>query len=118
MGSSIQIDQSAYAGFASEADLIQNDVDNQDASNLQPLINMYAKNIANIKAIEVPQDLVDIHKQQIAIFELVKKILESVRDFQSDPASASAAVDTYAKVNGMLRDMSEKLASKIEKYQQ
>jgi len=119
MGSAMtSTDDSVYAGFESETALIKTAVEKKDTSKVQPLIDSYAKNIENIKQIEVPQDFSDIHKQQIAIFELTKKILEAIRDFQDDPASASAAADVYPKLNGMLQDLSEKLVSRLEKYQQ
>jgi hypothetical protein len=117
MGSAMTTDSSIYYGFTSEANLIQSAVERKNTSKIQPLISSYGQIIENIKKIEVPQDFIDIHKQQIAIFELTKKILEAIRDFKDDPASASAAADVYPKLNGMLENMSKKLISKIEKYQ-
>ncbi len=117
MGSAMTTEDSIYLNFKSEADLIQSVVSEKDTSKMQPLIDSYGKIIQNIKKIEVPQDFVDIHKEQVAIFELTKKILKAIRDFKDDPASASAAADVYPKLNGMLKTMSEKLISRIEKYQ-
>lgn len=117
MSSAMATNDSVYSGFQSEAELIQSAVAEKDTSKIQPLINSYEMIIENIKKIEAPQDFADIHKEQIAIFELTKKILEAIQNFEDDPASASAAADVYPKLNSLLKKLSEKLILRLEKYQ-
>ena len=113
----MKTDSSIYEKYESEADVIAQAVQTKNVKDVASLANAYGNNIKNLKQIETPQDFVAIHKKQIAIFELTKKILEAVRDFENDPASASAATEVYPQLNGMLENLAQELVTKLEKYQ-
>lgn len=113
----MKTDNSIYEKYESEADVIAQAVQTKDVKDVASLVNTYGDNIKNLKQIETPKDFVEIHKKQIAIFELTKKILEAVRDFENDPASASAATEVYPQLNGMLESLAQELVTKLEKYQ-
>lgn len=113
----MKTDSSIYEKYESEADVIAQAVQTKDVKDVASLVNAYGNNIKNLKQIETPKDFVEIHKKQIAIFELTKKTLEAVRDFENDPASASAATEVYPQLNGMLENLAQELVTKLEKYQ-
>lgn len=103
--------------YESEADIIDKAVQTKNVKDIAELAKFYDENIKNLKEVIVPRDFVEIHKEQIAIFELTKKILEAIKDFENDPATASAATEVYPQLKDMLKEMANDLVAKLEKYQ-
>ncbi len=100
----------------SEAEIIQDTIITKNYKEIETAINFYDTSIKNIKNIEVPKDFTELHKEQIAIFELTKKILEAIRNFEEDPATATAAANSYIKLKDITENFSNKLLEKINTY--
>ncbi len=100
----------------SEAKIIENAVNTKDTRDIEKIINFYQVGIEKIKKITVPLDFIDIHKEQIAIFEFTKEILIAIKNFENDPAMAAAAAERYPELKNMLESFTNKLIDRLEKY--
>lgn len=112
----MQIENPVMKKYESEADVIAQAVQTKDVKDVARLVIFYDENIKNLKNVEAPKDFINIHKEQIAIFELTKKILEAVRDFENDPATASAATEKYIDLKDIIKNFSDKLTEQISAY--
>ncbi|MBI3671658.1 hypothetical protein HY249_02590 [Candidatus Azambacteria bacterium] len=100
----------------SEAEVIEATVNTKDTTNISKLIDFYHQGMEKTKAVEAPQDFAEIHKEQLAIFELTKKILTAIKNFESDPATAAAAAEKYPDLKNILQDFTDKLIKKVGEY--
>lgn len=101
----------------SEVSAIYETVENKNTGILVPIISSLERNIADAKTITVPQGFENIHKRQISILILHRKILLGVKSYEEDPAMAAAALEVYRQIIDMYRSLSEELNAKIESYQ-
>lgn len=102
----------------SEISIIQDAVTNKDTTEIKILISSTQQTVADMKNVTAPKDFAEIHKRQISLLELDKKILEAVRDMQTDPAMASAGLETYSQMINAMRALSDDLNAKIKSYQE
>ncbi len=100
----------------SEADAIQKAVNERDYVDLDKIIASYQRGIAQMKNIEVPADFLDLHVRGVQILELTLKILKAIRDFENDPAMASAAAEKYIDVTKLVDKFVLDLINKSKEY--
>ena len=116
MSQALTPDESVTNLKQSEADIIKSAINDNDVGGVGLLLTSLQKSIDNLKLVSAPKDFADIHKQQIAILSLHAKILEATKNFQSDPANAAAALQTYPQTTDLLQKLSDDLYARIEKY--
>ena len=116
MSQALTPDESVTNLKQSEADIIKSAINDNDVGGVGLLLTSLQKSIDNLKRVSAPRDFADIHKQQIAILALHAKILEATKNFQSDPANAAAALQTYPQTTDLLQKLSDDLYDRIEKY--
>ena len=116
MSQALTPDESVTNLKQSEADIIKSAINDNDVGGVGLLLTSLQKSIDNLKRVSAPRDFADIHKQQIAILALHAKILEATKNFQSDPANAAAALQTYPQTTDLLQKLSDDLYARIEKY--
>lgn len=97
----------------SELAIIKDAIDNKNTENVEILLSDYRDTVKNLKKISVPADIADLHKEQIAIFQLDANIMESVKNFQNDPVKAMAAMEAYPKAVDALQKWQEKFMVKL-----
>ena len=100
----------------SELAIIKDAIDANNTKNIEALLGDYQDTIKNLKTISVPSGIADLHKRQIAIFQLDANILESVKNFQNDPVKAMAAMEAYPKALEMLQKWQEDFMAELESY--
>ncbi|MEK7452783.1 MAG: hypothetical protein AAB614_00960 [Patescibacteria group bacterium] len=100
----------------SEAEIIEKTVATKDKKNIEKLIDFYQVGIDKIRKITTPKDFADIHKEQLAIFELTKKILIAIKNFEEDPATAAAAAEKYPDMKNILENFTKKLVERMGRY--
>ena len=115
IGSAMKYENASRLGIQ-EVVMMKQTVDTGDTGNIEIFINDYKETINALKAVKTPAELADLHKKQISIFELILQIMESVKNFRSDPAKAMAAVEIYPQAIDMLQAWDEELAAKLSGY--
>jgi len=100
----------------SEAEAIQNAVENKNYNDLNNLIKWYEKVIKDSKEVITPKDLKELHKENIEILILTKDILSAIRNFESDPATATAAANNYISIKDLSQNFQDKLIAKVKEY--
>ena len=115
IGSAMKYENASRLGIQ-EVVMMKQTVDTGDTGNIEIFINDYKETINALKAVKTPAELADLHKEQISIFELILQIMESVKNFRSDPAKAMAAVEIYPQAIDMLQAWDEELATKLSGY--
>jgi len=101
----------------SETDIIKDAVTNQNTQNIALVLSSYQAALARAEKIVVPKDFIDIHKKQLALLMLQEKIFDALKNMQSDPLNADAALETYPSVTDMYKQLSDDLNAKIQSYQ-
>ena len=115
LGSAMKYENASRLGIQ-EVAMMKQTVDTGDTGDIEIFINDYKETINALKAVKTPAELADLHKKQISIFELLLQIMESVKNFRSDPAKAMAAVEIYPQAIDMLQAWDEELATKLSGY--
>lgn len=101
----------------SEATIIQETIKNKDVTEINVLLMSVQKNIIDTKNVTAPQGFEKLHAQQIALLMLEEKILDAVKHFDQDPATAIAGLETYQQFIITYQAFSEELNAKIQSYQ-
>jgi len=99
-----------------EAEIIANAVEDKNYQDLEIITTLYEDNIKSLKSVTVPKEFVDLHKEQLAILDLARKILTAVRNFEDDPATAAAAVEKYPELKNLLESFVKRLITKVDEF--
>lgn len=117
MSQAIASSESLKNNQKTEPEIIKEAVETKNMKKIEILLESYRQGAEKTKQVTAPRDFIDIHKKQIAIFLLLEKIMEAIKNLEDDPAMATAAIETYPKTISALTDMAKELMARIEKYQ-
>ncbi|MCX6761505.1 MAG: hypothetical protein NTY33_01480 [Candidatus Moranbacteria bacterium] len=96
--------------------LITTAISTQSSSGLQELMTSQKKIVEQLKAVEVPEDLIDIHLKALR-FALYSGSIGNL--FQSDPSDPLGAIANLSKIEGFMTafsDFATEAGSKISEY--
>jgi len=80
-----------------------------DKNNFNKIVFSYDKAIADFYKLKVPVSVVDIHRQQISLMIQQKIIMSKLRDVDSSPLEALAALRYNPQVDNGFKEVSNKI---------
>lgn len=90
-----------------------NDYDSQEWDILQ---KTYDKTIAEFYNLPVPQNLVNVHRQEISLLMAQKKIFEYIRNYKNDPLQAWLAISASQNIDQEFIELGKIINQYVQKY--
>ncbi len=91
-------------------------IEKQDASQLQDLSDFGTKTLEQMKAVEVPEDLVDIHIRALRFAKYAITLQDAIKPDDADPL---AGIAQFSKIESFLQELmsfSSEMESKLSSY--
>ncbi|MBU4579975.1 thrombospondin type 3 repeat-containing protein [Patescibacteria group bacterium] len=102
--------------FESEGQMFYYAVQTKDFNEIDKNIKFYKEVSEDMKQISVPSDLIDIHKEQIGIFQVMSSIFKAIKEIDSDPLKTNLALEQYELTFELLSQTFQKLANYIKTH--
>jgi hypothetical protein len=99
----------------SETEMFSNAIENNDFSEMNSHLHDYKNAYDRLKNITVPNELIDIHKEQLEIISKLIKIYSAIEDINNDPLKATLALQSYNSAAEQFKNWSNKLGDLILK---
>lgn len=99
------------------AQILSDAIDNSKPQDLDQLILDLGTGFDKMKALEVPSNLADFHKKNLALFKNISIVLKAVRNGDSDPLAAYIATqDGIPKITQEINDVNTEFSKLSSKY--
>lgn len=83
---------------SSETEAFLKAVEENNFDELDKRLQDYQKAYKNLKELQVPIELLPLHKEQLSIFSSVIKIYEGIKEINTDPLKANLALQAYEPI--------------------
>lgn len=93
----------------SDIEIANQALETQEYEELDEYILAYQIAFDQIKKLTVPYNFKNIHKEQLAIFDITKQILEAMRNHEEDPVKAIAGIAKYPEIEERAYEFALKL---------
>lgn len=96
---------------------IQNQLKNPNLSDSSQLISFYQQTIESLYQLPVPENLLEIHKKELALLETQKRIFELTQNYEQDPLQAMLAFQAQENLNAEFMELNKTINQFISKNQ-
>lgn len=94
---------------------IEEELSSSDLINFDPIISAYKETIGALYKVVVPQNLVFVHQEQIAILSAQSNALQIAKDnYENDPIKALSALEVSNEFNQELLNLQDTFANAIQ----
>jgi len=93
----------------SDIEVASQALENQSYAELDEYILAYQIAYDKIIKLTVPSRYKDLHKEQLAIFDITRQILEAIRNQEQDPMLAMVAIAKYPEVEELAYQFGQKI---------
>ncbi len=89
---------------------------NQDASSLTNLGSLEEKTLAQIKDVEVPEEMADIHTKGLQLLKLSSQLKDTINPVADDPLADLANYSKLQNLTATMSDFSSEVETKFSAY--
>ncbi|OGZ41378.1 MAG: hypothetical protein A3B04_00140 [Candidatus Portnoybacteria bacterium RIFCSPLOWO2_02_FULL_39_11] len=100
-----------------EASMFLSAINNNDFSKLDLYLKDYQIAYRKLQEITVPDDLVNLHKEQLNIFSSIIRIYEAIKNSGDDPLKTNLALQKYQELSTQFGNWMQKLGQFIDAHQ-